>query len=46
MIFASVANFDTFYSEDGINKGGIECMRLLNEIISDFDDVSNDFTIT
>lgn len=40
VIFASIPNFASFYSEDQINKGGIECMRVLNEIISDFDDVS------
>ena len=39
VIFASIPNFSEFYSEDSINKGGIECMRVLNEIISDFDEV-------
>lgn len=35
VLFASIPNFSTFYSED-INKGK-ECIRLLNEIIFDFD---------
>lgn len=42
VIFASIPNFSSFYSEEGHNKGGIECMRVLNEIISDFDDVLSD----
>lgn len=42
VIFASVPNFSEFYSEDSINKDGIECMRVLNEIISDFDEVLRD----
>lgn len=33
-MFASIPNFTEFYSED-INKG-IECIRLLNEIIGKF----------
>ncbi|KAG8264704.1 cAMP biosynthetic process [Homalodisca vitripennis] len=36
-MFASIPNFTEFYSED-INKG-IECIRLLNEIIVDFDEL-------
>ena len=39
MIFASIPNFDEFYSEDSINKGGVECIRFLNEVINDFDEV-------
>ena len=39
VIFASIPNFAEFYCEDSINKDGIECMRVLNEIISDFDEV-------
>ena len=39
VIFASIPSFSEFYSEDSINKGGIECMRFLNEVISDFDEV-------
>ncbi|CAM9624910.1 unnamed protein product [Lampetra fluviatilis] len=37
VMFASIANFSDFYTEEGINNGGIECLRFLNEIISDFD---------
>ena len=40
-MFASIPSFSDYYTEDAINKGGIECMRLLNEIISDFDEVSS-----
>lgn len=39
VIFASIPNFDEFYSEDQINDGGKECIRFLNEIINDFDEV-------
>lgn len=35
VLFASIPNFSNFYSEDVNN--GIECIRLLNEIIFDFD---------
>ena len=38
-MFASIPNFDDFYSEDTINNSGVECMRFLNEVISDFDEV-------
>ncbi|XP_044268161.1 adenylyl cyclase 78C-like [Tribolium madens] len=37
VLFASIPNFTEFYSED-INKG-LECIRLLNEIIADFDEL-------
>ncbi|CAH1986816.1 unnamed protein product [Acanthoscelides obtectus] len=37
VLFASIPNFTDFYSED-INKG-VECIRLLNEIIADFDEL-------
>lgn len=39
-MFASLPNFADFYTEESINNGGIECLRFLNEIISDFDAVS------
>ena len=39
VVFASIPNFDEFYSEDQINDGGKECIRFLNEIINDFDEV-------
>lgn len=39
VIFCSVPNFHEFYTElDGSNQG-VECLRLLNEIIADFDEV-------
>ncbi|CAG9767609.1 unnamed protein product [Ceutorhynchus assimilis] len=37
VLFASIPNFGEFYSEK-INKG-VECIRLLNEIIADFDEL-------
>ena len=39
MIFASIPDFWTLYNETDINKKGVEWLRLLNEIIGDFDDV-------
>ncbi|XP_019863444.1 PREDICTED: adenylate cyclase type 4-like, partial [Amphimedon queenslandica] len=40
-MFASIPSFWDFYSESSINDDGKECLRLLNEIISDFDEVLN-----
>ncbi|AWP19890.1 putative adenylate cyclase type 3-like [Scophthalmus maximus] len=37
VMFASIPNFSDFYTEENINNGGLECLRILNEIISDFD---------
>lgn len=51
-MFASVPDFKEFYTESDVNKEGLECLRLLNEIIADFDDVctykknSNGFNLT
>ncbi|XP_048590688.1 adenylate cyclase type 3 [Nematostella vectensis] len=42
VMFASIPNFSEFYSEDNINNGGVECIRLLNEVITDFDEVLAD----
>ncbi|KAF3840245.1 hypothetical protein F7725_018962 [Dissostichus mawsoni] len=39
VMFASIPNFSDFYTEESINNGGIECLRFLNEIISDFDSI-------
>ncbi|XP_062504926.1 adenylate cyclase type 2-like isoform X2 [Corticium candelabrum] len=39
VMFASIPNFAEFYSEEITNNKGIECLRLLNEIIADFDEV-------
>ena len=38
-MFASIPNYKEFYNENDINKQGLECIRLLNEIICDFDKV-------
>ena len=38
-MFASIPNYKEFYVETDINKQGLECIRLLNEIICDFDEV-------
>ena len=37
VIFASISNFNDFYSEK--YEHGRECIRVLNELISDFDDL-------
>ncbi|XP_034088350.1 adenylate cyclase type 4-like [Gymnodraco acuticeps] len=39
VMFASVPQFKEFYSESSANRDGLECMRFLNEIISDFDEL-------
>lgn len=36
-MFASIPNYHEFYDENDVNKQGLECLRLLNEIICDFD---------
>uniref|UniRef100_A0A672FZF1 adenylate cyclase n=1 Tax=Salarias fasciatus TaxID=181472 RepID=A0A672FZF1_SALFA len=41
VMFASVPDFKEFYTECDINKEGLECLRLLNEIIADFDEVKS-----
>ena len=41
VIFASITNFSEFYMELEGNNEGVECLRLLNEIIADFDEVSS-----
>lgn len=40
-MFASIPNYKEFYDESDVNKQGLECLRLLNEIICDFDKVCN-----
>ncbi|KAJ8664839.1 hypothetical protein QAD02_006501 [Eretmocerus hayati] len=37
VMFASIPNYKEFYDETDINKQELECLRLLNEIICDFD---------
>uniref|UniRef100_A0AAX7SPW8 adenylate cyclase n=1 Tax=Astatotilapia calliptera TaxID=8154 RepID=A0AAX7SPW8_ASTCA len=39
VMFASVPQFKEFYNETSENKDGLECLRFLNEIISDFDEL-------
>ena len=39
-MFASIPNFKDFYQQNSANKNGLECIRVLNEIIADFDHVS------
>ncbi|XP_033839987.2 adenylate cyclase type 4-like [Periophthalmus magnuspinnatus] len=39
VMFASVPQFKEFYNEDSFSKEGLECLRFLNEIISDFDEL-------
>ena len=41
-MFASIPNYKEFYNENDINNQGLECIRLLNEIICDFDKVLED----
>ncbi|EYB90621.1 hypothetical protein Y032_0217g2396 [Ancylostoma ceylanicum] len=39
IIFITITDFSKFYMELDANNEGVECLRLLNEIISDFDDL-------
>uniref|UniRef100_A0A8C0XXM5 Adenylate cyclase type 6 n=1 Tax=Cyprinus carpio carpio TaxID=630221 RepID=A0A8C0XXM5_CYPCA len=39
VMFASISNFSEFYVELEANNEGVECLRLLNEIIADFDEI-------
>ncbi|XP_067217239.1 adenylate cyclase type 6 isoform X2 [Linepithema humile] len=39
IMFASIPNFSEFYVELEANNEGVECLRLLNEIIADFDEI-------
>ena len=39
VMFATITNFSEFYVELDGNNEGVECLRLLNEIIADFDNV-------
>lgn len=42
VMFASIPNFSEFYVELEANNEGVECLRLLNEIIADFDELLNE----
>jgi len=43
VMFATIVNFSDFYQELEANNEGVECLRLLNEIIADFDTVRSRF---
>lgn len=43
VLFASMPNFADFYSEESINNQGLECLRFLNEVISDFDAILDQY---
>ncbi|KAF3843607.1 hypothetical protein F7725_002456 [Dissostichus mawsoni] len=45
VMFASISNFSEFYVELEGNNEGVECLRLLNEIIADFDELEKIKTI-
>ncbi len=42
ILFASIPDFADYYEEYESNNQGIECMRLLNEIFGDFDQLVTD----
>ena len=44
-MFASIPNFKEFWIQNDINNEGLECLRLLNEIIADFDLVSRKYRL-
>ncbi|XP_069786705.1 adenylate cyclase type 8-like isoform X2 [Narcine bancroftii] len=39
VLFASIPEFNAFYSQAESNQQGMECLTLLNEIIADFDEL-------
>ncbi|PIO13239.1 hypothetical protein AB205_0034320 [Aquarana catesbeiana] len=45
VIFASIPDFKEFYTESDENHEGLECLRLLNEIIADFDEVCRPISV-
>lgn len=40
VMFASVAGFDEYFEKKEVKHEGVDCLRLLNEIIAGFDEVS------
>ena len=40
VMFASIAGFNDYYEQKEIKHEGVDCLRLLNEIIAGFDEVS------
>ncbi|GFS27648.1 adenylate cyclase, partial [Elysia marginata] len=45
VFFASIPNFSDFYVELAANNQGVECLRVLNEIIADFDEVGGSLLV-
>lgn len=45
IIFVSITEFNKFYTELDGNNEGVECLRLLNEIIADFDEVLSNLNV-
>ena len=45
VLFASITNFHEFYIELDGNNQGVECLRLLNEIIADFDELLGAYSL-
>lgn len=39
-MFASIAGFNEYFEQKEIKHEGVDCLRLLNEIIAGFDEVS------
>lgn len=39
VMFATIAGFNEYYEQKESRQEGVECLRLLNEIIADFDEV-------
>ncbi|XP_076018718.1 adenylate cyclase type 2 [Genypterus blacodes] len=39
VMFASVPQFKEFYTESSVTRDGLECLRFLNEIVADFDEL-------
>jgi hypothetical protein len=44
-MFSHIVNFSDFYNELAANGEGRECLRFLNEIIVDFDEVSRNLSL-
>ena len=42
VMFASCPNFNHHYTEDAVNNNGLEWIRFLNEVLSDYDDLLNE----
>lgn len=42
VLFAAMPNFSDFYTEESVNNQGLECLRFLNEVISDYDALLDD----